>query len=148
MNFKIDAVISAALKSTLQKLSGNLIPDQVRHDIGTLAVAKIKLRTARGVDFMGNAFKPYGAKYAEKRKKKGLPTGKVDLNWTGNMMGALTYNLEGPDTVLIHFSDMMQAKKAHGHNFRPDLKNRRFMGLNNGDVGQINKIIRKGLNIQ
>lgn len=124
-----------------------MVSDQVRHEIGTYVVAKIKLRTARGVDFKGNPFEKYSESYKKKRDKKGLPTDKVDLNAKGHMMAALDHSLIGDDTVLVHFDDQQQAKKAHGHNFRPDLKFRRFMGINNEDVKQIRQIIEKGMPI-
>lgn len=59
-------------------------------EIGEFLKFRIKERTAAGKDVSGSFFKPYSNKYAFFRRKHGRPTDKVDLNFFGGMMGAMT----------------------------------------------------------
>lgn len=57
--------------------------------LGLGAERLIKNRTRKGVDVYGKAFKPYSAKYAEKRSKTGLPVHPVNLSFD-DISGMLT----------------------------------------------------------
>ena len=132
----------------LDQVAG-VISDRALATIGNFAVGMIKMRTAKGEDYSGGKFAPYSKKYKARRQAKGLPTGFVDLNWTGQMLGALTYeSVNSPDsaTVIVKFADAQQARKAHGHNYKiPAGKPRRFMGLSQQDVESIKQYILDGM---
>jgi len=57
--------------------------------VATQVQKQIRIRTeADGVDYRGNAFKPYKPKYAEYRAKKGRTT-VPNLSFTGAMLGGV-----------------------------------------------------------
>jgi len=72
-------------------------------EIGEYIKTQIKLRTSDGVDYEGNAFEPYSLKYKLFRKKKEYPVNKVDLFYSGSMMGSMTYTAT-PDSVRVFFA--------------------------------------------
>jgi len=49
----------------------------------------IRTKTAKGIDFRDRPFAPYSQGYLKHLQKKGYPT-KVDLFYSGRMLGALT----------------------------------------------------------
>lgn len=59
------------------------------NEIGLFLIAKIKLRTAEGVDADGQRFKPYSTRHAAKRASVGLPIDHVDLFFTGSMLSSM-----------------------------------------------------------
>jgi phage gpG-like protein len=138
---------SPKLKKALATITSDKTYRKLTAKIGSYVETRIKLRTAQGMDFNEKKFTPYKSKaHKRKRKERGLPINLVDLNFKGNMMGALTHKVIGSDTALIHFSDTQQAKKAHGHNYAlPKSKPRKFMGINQHDVRKINDMVANAL---
>lgn len=59
------------------------------NEIGLFLIAKIKLRTAEGMDAEDQRFKPYSARHAAKRASLGLPISHVDLFFTGSMLSSM-----------------------------------------------------------
>ena len=49
----------------------------------------VRTKTAKGVDFRDTPFAPYSASYLKQLQREGKPT-KVDLFYSGRMLGALT----------------------------------------------------------
>ena len=49
----------------------------------------IRTKTTKGLDFRGRPFAPYSQGYLKHLQKRGYPT-KVDLFYSGRMLGALT----------------------------------------------------------
>lgn len=76
--------------------------EKLMGEIGEFLKLRIKERTAAGKDVNGSAFAPYSAKYAFFRQKWGRPTNKVDLNFFGGMMGAMTQEVTA-DQVRVFF---------------------------------------------
>ena len=109
--------------------------------IGAFSNLQIKQRTAKGVDYQSNLFKPYSPNYKEIRKQAGRPTNKVDLNFTGSMLSALTYKQTKNKVQLffINSSDKFGARnpeKAFYNN-----QTREFFALSADDISKIENIV-------
>lgn len=102
-------------------------------------IARIKIRTLKGIDFGGKSFAPYSKTYAAFRTKKGWPTDKVDLFFSGQMFGAMDWETVD-DGVRIFFNDTTAAAKAHGlhHGYKPhNLPARQFFEASDEDAVEI-----------
>jgi len=108
---------------------------QLMDEIGHYAVTKLLLRTSQGKDKKGNTFKPYSKGYKKIRDKKGLPTAKVDLFFSGKMLGSLTYKTEEKETKL-YFTDREQSMKALFNN-----RKREFFGISDIEQAEIQKMV-------
>jgi len=108
---------------------------QLMDEIGHYAVTKLLLRTSQGKDKKGNTFKPYSKAYKKIRDKKGLPTAKVDLFFSGKMLGSLTYKTEEKETKL-YFTDREQSLKALFNN-----RKREFFGISDIEQAEIQKMV-------
>lgn len=71
--------------------------------VGQFVRGKILERTARGVDASGQAFAPYSAPYAERKRTDLGATGVVDLMVSGEMLRAITYEAR-PNGVTLYFA--------------------------------------------
>jgi len=58
-------------------------------EIGEFIRFRIQARTAEGKDVKGNLFAPYSPQYRLFREKTGHPVNKVNLFYTGSMMGSM-----------------------------------------------------------
>lgn len=88
--------------------------------IGAQLKANILLRTAKGVDADGDEFEAYSKPYAKIRDAVDLPTDKVDLFFSGQMLSALSYTAED-DRVTLFFLDTPRKtkKKKSGEGSKP-----------------------------
>ena len=104
----------------------------------------IRTKTAKGIDFRDRPFAPYSQGYLKKLNKEGKST-KVDLFYTGRMMGNLTPNSAmkktGKYKVTLGFSRAEERKKALFNQVLNDPK-REFFNFNN----PTEKIIQKQFN--
>ena len=104
----------------------------------------IRTKTEKGIDYQGNPFAPYSEGYLKKLNKEGKST-KVDLFYTGRMMGNLTPNSAmkktGKYKVTLGFSRAEERKKALFNQVLNDPK-REFFNFNN----PTEKIIQKQFN--
>ena len=76
----------------------------------------IRTKTAKGIDFRDRPFAPYSQGYLKHLQKKGYPT-KVDLFYSGRMLGALTpsgktVRKTGTNKVSVGFSNGQMLKRA------------------------------------
>ena len=111
------------------------------YNLGFFGKTKILERTALGVDVDSNLFKPYSASYKFFRYKKGRPVDKVDLFFSGTMLGSTTVKASSNKAV-IYFAGQQQAKKAAGHHFGMNkLPERKFFSLSASDVQGIEKMV-------
>lgn len=108
--------------------------------IGDYSVFSIESRTAQGKDVKGQAFKGYSESYKKVREKAGRPINKVDLFFTGKMLGSMTHRKQGTDKVQIYFSMQEQATKAAHLT-----EKRNFFALSLSDHQKIKNIIIKTL---
>lgn len=114
-------------------------------EIGLFFTSAIKMRTAEGKDVDGRPFKPYSAKYSVFREKAGYGTDKVDLFFTGAMMGAMQSEaLVSQKAVRLFFLDTTDKSgarnpvKAAGLN-----KDRRFFDVSADEIQQAIEIIKR-----
>ena len=104
----------------------------------------IKTKTKKGIDFRDRPFAPYSEGYLKQLQREGKPT-KVDLFYSGRMLGSLTPNSTikktGRNKVSLAFTNSQMMQRAL---FNQVLKNpkREFFGFNN----RTENIIRKQFN--
>ena len=75
----------------------------------------IRTKTAKGVDFRDTPFAPYSSSYLKQLQREGKPT-KVDLFYTGRMLGSLTpsstVKKTGKNKISLGFSNSEMAQRA------------------------------------
>lgn len=104
---------------------------------------KILERTARGVDLYEDEFIPYAPLTVRLRSEKGLPTKKVDLFFTGEMLGALTHEADSDEGTVFFLpgGSPSPAEKAIKNNER-----RPFFGVSREDRNMVFSIIDNEIN--
>ena len=104
----------------------------------------IRTKTKKGVDFNDRPFAPYSSGYLKKLNKEGKSV-KVDLFYSGRMLGSLTPNSSvkktGKHKVSLGFSNSQMRQRALFNQVLNDPK-REFFGFNN----RTEKIISKQFN--
>ena len=104
----------------------------------------IRTKTAKGVDFRDTPFAPYSASYLKQLQREGKPT-KVDLFYSGRMLGALTPSMikkTGKHKVTLAFSRKEEIDKAFFNQVTTDPQ-RKFFGFNTRTEKIINKSFEK-----
>ena len=101
----------------------------------------IRTKTAKGIDFNDRPFAPYSQGYLNKLNKEGKST-KVDLFYTGRMLGSLTpassVKKTGRHKVSVNFTNSQMRQRALFNQVLNDPK-REFFGFNNRTEKIINK---------
>ena len=102
----------------------------------------VRTKTAKGVDFRDTPFAPYSASYLKQLQREGKPT-KVDLFYSGRMLGALTPSRRtikktGKNKVSISFSNAQMRQRALFNQVLNEPK-REFFAFNNRTEKIINK---------
>ena len=105
----------------------------------------IRTKTQKGIDFRDVPFVPYSSGYLKKLQKEGKST-KVDLFYSGRMLGALTpsgrtIRKTGTNKVSVNFSNAQMRQRAVFNQVLGKNK-REFFGFNN----RTEKIISKQFN--
>jgi len=105
----------------------------------------IRTKTAKGIDFRGRPFAPYSEGYLKKLQREGRAT-KVDLFYSGRMLGALTPSSKtirktGTNKVSVNFSNSEMRQRAFFNQVLGKTK-REFFGFND----RTEKIIAKQFN--
>ena len=105
----------------------------------------IRTKTAKGLDFRSRPFAPYSEGYLKKLQKEGRAT-KVDLFYSGRMLGALTPSCRtirktGTNKVSVNFSNSQMRQRAFFNQVLGKTK-REFFGFND----RTEKIIAKQFN--
>lgn len=134
------------LQSKFQKIPPGLFSKSLMEKIGVTGVAAIKLRTGKGLDLENKAFKPYSAGHKRARSKRGLPTGKVDLFFSGLMMNSMTHEVVDRRQVRLFFANTADERgvTSPAKAFFND-RSRKFFGLNEKDVKAIEKVVQNRL---
>ena len=97
----------------------------------------IRTKTKKGMSFKDGVFAPYSQGYLRKLNKEGKST-KVDLFYSGRMLGSLTSKKTGKHKVSLGFSNAQMLQRALFNQVLNDPK-REFFGFNN----RTEKIISK-----
>ena len=104
----------------------------------------IRTKTKKGIDFRDKPFAPYSEGYLKHLNKIGYPT-KVDLHYSGDMMGSLTPSSSikktGKHKISVGFARARERDKALWNQVLGKTK-REFFGFNN----RTEKIISKQFN--
>lgn len=113
---------------------------QAMSRVGSLIVARNLERTARGVDYTGQRFKPYSASYKKFRAKEGLPVNRVDLLKTGQMTSGATYRLELGGLRVRAFFEASGTSPNPAEKAAYNYATREHWGLSNKDIQDIEKL--------
>jgi hypothetical protein len=129
-------------KEVIKKLDNlnPLIGSVLMARLGALAETLIKLRTAKGRDISGSIFDEYSKPYKLFRKQTGHKTNPPNLFYSGQMLGALTNTVESQNTVMVHFADAQQSKKASFN-----MKKRSFFGMSKQDISALRNELKSAL---
>ena len=105
----------------------------------------IRTKTKKGIDYKGVPFAPYSEGYLKQLQREGKST-KVDLFYTGRMLGALTpsgrtIKKTGKNKISVNFSNAQMRKRALFNQVLNEPK-REFFGFNQ----RTESIIQKGFN--
>jgi hypothetical protein len=105
----------------------------------------IRTKTAKGIDFRNRPFLPYSQGYLKKLQREGKST-KVDLFYSGRMLGALTpsgrtLRKTGINKISVNFSNSQMRQRAVFNQVLGKNK-REFFGFNDKTAN----IIRKQFN--
>ena len=105
----------------------------------------IRTKTNKGIDYKGVPFAPYSEGYLKQLQREGKST-KVDLFYTGRMLGALTpsgrtIKKTGKNKISVNFSNAQMRKRALFNQVLNEPK-REFFGFNQ----RTESIIQKGFN--
>ena len=105
----------------------------------------IRTKTSKGIDFRDRPFLPYSQGYLKKLNKEGRST-KVDLFYSGRMLGALTpsgktIKKTGTNKISVNFSNSQMRQRAVFNQVLGKNK-REFFGFNDRTAN----IIRKQFN--
>jgi hypothetical protein len=135
-----------SLTTKLKKIPPGLFSRSLMAKIGAYVVAAIKLRTKDGVDVNEKRFKPYSAGHRKRRAAIGLPTGNVDLYFSGLMMSSLTHEVVDSKQVRAFFMNTAdeQGVSSPSKAFFND-QTRNFFGVSKKDIKGIESVVQKRL---
>jgi hypothetical protein len=110
MSVKITGIAEA--KRTFEEIEKFLASPKPMQGIVDDIAKEIKVKTARGVDYMGRSFKPYSKRYAE--KKRGMTaTGRPNLKLSGTMMGAIKTEVIDPRHGVVTVAPAAEKGRAN-----------------------------------
>ena len=102
----------------------------------------IRTKTQKGIDFRDRDFASYTEGYRKRLEREGKPT-KVDLFYTGRMLGSLTPNSTvkktGKHKVTLAFSNAQMRQRALFNQVLMGEKKREFFGFNKRTENIISK---------
>ena len=105
-------------------------------------LARIKLRTAQGLDSNKDIFEPYADSYSKHRLSEGHSAQKVDLFFSGRMQAAMSAEVLDESSVRLFFNDPAQGLKAfYHHSGAGNLPVRDFFSINADDVIELEKAV-------
>jgi len=105
--------------------------------IGPMVVGFIQNRTMSGSDVEGNFFAPYSEKYEKHLSKIGEDT-RVDLYFTGQMLGDLDYDVISTEVLELYFVSGHSAEIAEYHQQgTPKMPQRKFLGISDDEFEKI-----------
>ena len=120
-------------KKRLEAVKVSLIDEEALTTVSKAAKEIILKRTSDGVSIEGSTFAPYSSSYKIVREKKGMPSDKVDLRRTGEMLDDLAVEVNaGIMQSEIFFETDESIEKARTHQVFGAGRNnvrRRFFGL-------------------
>ena len=100
----------------------------------------VRTKTAKGIDFKDRPFATYSNSYLKQLQREGKPL-KVDLFYSGRMLGSLTSKKTGKHKVSLDFTNAQMRQRALFNQVLNEPK-REFFGFND----RTEKIISKQFN--
>ena len=101
----------------------------------------IRTKTKKGINFKDGAFAQYSESYRKRLQREGKPL-KVDLFYSGRMLGSLSSRKTGKHKTSLGFTNAQMRQRALFNQVMMGAKNREFFGFNN----RTEKIISKQFN--
>ena len=128
-----------------KKLEGLNLSSELRD-----AMARIKRdiheRLMRGVDTQGKPFIPYSSKYAERKRKSGRSSSRVDLFYTGNMLRAINTEVQAKNAKLFIRAGRNESVYAQAHQEGGgSMPQRRWWGASNQTWKAVLKKLRRAI---
>ena len=144
LNIKTNSKELSQKFKTVQSLLPRIIDRGVKQ-AGFQLVDIIRTKTQKGIDFRDIPFVPYSQGYLKKLQREGKST-KVDLFYSGRMLGALTPSSRtlrktGENKLTVNFSNSQMLQRALFNQVLSKNK-REFFGFNDKTAN----IIRKQFN--
>jgi len=147
--------VTLEVKSNQKQLSNKLkkfqsvlprVIDKGIKQAGFQLLEIIRTKTKKGIDFNDKPFAPYTQGYINHLQKIGYPT-KVDLHYSGDMMGSLTPNQAikktGKHKISLGFARAEERNKALFNQVLMGDKNRKFFGFNDRTKNIIQKTFNR-----
>ena len=141
---KIDDQEVRIMLNDFDKFFSPLHTKRLLTEIASLGKIRILERTAKGKDVDNNFFKSYSPATVHFRQKRGRPTDKVDLFFSGRMLGSLAIKSNSKKASL--YFPPTESKKAIRHQEGIGLPIRKFFGLNAKDVKEMDELIDDEIN--
>lgn len=130
------------LQSALKEFADYITAEDVLLPAAFDQLARIKLRTARGVDVNNKSFEPYSLPYSKERSAKGHSSQLVDLFFSGRMQASMDTEVLDAQSVRIFFNDPAQGLKAFFHHTGAgNLPTREFFAISDSDVAELEKAV-------
>ena len=125
------------LKKKVLKARRQIIGKTVMTGIAEQGLTIIQKRTQVGKDLLGRRFTKYTDAYRKRRLKKGRSGTRVDLTFSGRMLGAMQSKFIRAGKAVINFSRAEEAAKAGGNE-----RKRQFFGV--VSKSEIDALIKEG----
>ena len=107
----------------------------------------IRTKTAKGVDFRDSSFASYSSNYIKQLQREGKPL-KVDLFYSGRMLGSLSSKKTGKFKASVGFTNAQMRQRALFNQVLNEPK-REFFGFNDRTENiiskQFNRFVKKEL---
>ena len=107
----------------------------------------IRTKTAKGVDFRDSSFASYSSSYIKQLQREGKPL-KVDLFYSGRMLGSLSSKKTGKFKASVGFTNAQMRQRALFNQVLNEPK-REFFGFNDRTENiiskQFNRFVKKEL---
>lgn len=111
-NLFLDVVGLQRLVNTLQTLEDESFTAVLLGRVALRMIVEIKKRTAKGIESQGLPMAPYSRPYALFRKSKGRPINKVNLNFHGSMLSAMTHTATKERAVIFFQNTTSKGSKV------------------------------------
>lgn len=132
-----------SLENVLERLGGGISTTRLMKEVATFLMTRIKLRTAGGKDADGSTFIPYSPSYALFRRKKGHPTNKVSLFFTGSMMSSMSYKATSKTAKLYFLNTKDKFGGSNPIKVAGLNKKREFFALSDSDKTKVENIVQE-----
>ena len=135
------------LAARLERVGRGLADRRLLEELSGEAKEMILQRTSEGRDVEGRPFRPYSKGHARARKKKGLGTSRVDLRFSGKMLGGIDTEVdEASGLGRVFFRDGEAETRAGYHESKGAGRTRvrrAFFGLSGDDVERLKGLVRR-----